>query len=153
MDKLEENQINTTEIRPEELPEEEQLAYYREAYFRERKKAANLAGRLSDANAQVEDLSGKLERIKGSGIWKLAKPLRSFYHLIKRTKERVGNYGSPKGIARKIRNKMIEKRARTQHGTASFPTPEEAARQRETKFPREIRFSILVPLYNTPRKD
>ena len=152
MDKLEENQINTTEIRPEELPEEEQLAYYREAYFRERKKAANLAGRLSDANAQVEDLSGKLERIKGSGIWKMAKPLRSFYHLIKRTKERLGNYGSPKGIARKIRNKMIEKRAKTQHGTASFPTPEEAAGQRETKFPREIRFSILVPLYNTPRK-
>lgn len=147
-----ENQKNTTEIRPEELPEEQQLVWYREAYLRERKKSANLAGRLLDANAQVEDLSGKLERIKGSGIWKLSKPLRSFYHWMKRTKERVGNYGSPRGIARKIRNKMIEKKARTQHGTASFPTPEEAERQRRTKFPREICFSILVPLYNTPRK-
>lgn len=149
---MEEKEKNITEIAPEELPEEEQLVYYREAYFRERKKSANLAGRLSDANAQVEDLSGKLERIKGSGIWKLSKPLRSVYHWMKRTKERVGNYGSPRGIARKIRNKMIEKKARTQHGTASFPTAEEAKRQREEKFPREICFSILVPLYNTPRK-
>lgn len=145
-------QENITEVIPEELPEEEQLVYYRDAYFRERKKAALLAGRLSDANAQVEDLSEKLARIKGSGIWKLAKPLRSLYHLMKRTKERVGNYGSPKGIARKIRNKMIERQARAQHGTASFPTPEEAKRQRETKFSREICFSILVPLYNTPKK-
>ena len=122
-------QENTTEIIPEELPEPEQLAYYRDAYFRERKKAAQLAGRLSDANAQVEDLSEKLARIKGSGIWKLAKPARSLYHLIKRTKERVGNYGSPKGIARKVRNKMIERQARAQHGTAGFPSPEEADRK------------------------
>lgn len=147
-----EQEKNITDVIPEKLSEEEQLVYYREAYFREKKKAAQLAGRLSDANAQVEDLSEKLARIKGSGIWKLAKPLRSLYHLIKRTKERVGNYGSPKGIARKIRNKMIERQARAQHGTASFPTPEEAKKQRETKFSREICFSILVPLYNTPKK-
>ena len=149
---MEENQKNLAEIRPEEMSEEQLLVWYREAYFRERKKSANLAGRLSDANAQVEDLSGKLERIKGSGVWKLAKPLRSFYHWVKRTKERVGNYGSPKGIARKIRSKMIEKKARTKHGTASFPTAEEAERQRKETFSREICFSILVPLYNTPKK-
>lgn len=149
---MEENQKNLAEIRPEEMSEEQQLVWYREAYFRERKKSANLAGRLSDANAQVEDLSGKLERIKGSGVWKLAKPLRSFYHWVKRTKERVGNYGSPGGIARKIRSKMIEKKARTKHGTASFPTAEEAERQRKETFSRDICFSILVPLYNTPKK-
>ena len=66
---VEEREKNTMEITPDELPEEEQLVYYREAYLRERKKAVALAGRLSDANAQVEDLSGKLERIKGSGVW------------------------------------------------------------------------------------
>ncbi|MBR0328859.1 MAG: glycosyltransferase [Selenomonadaceae bacterium] len=37
------------------------------------------------------------------------------------------------------------------HGTASFPTPEEAKRQRETVFPKKIKISILVPLYNTPQ--
>lgn len=149
---MEREQRIRTEIIPEELPEEEQLAYYREAYYRERKKAVNLSSRLSDANAQVEDLTEKLARIKGSGIWKLSGPVRSVYHFVKRTKDRIGRYGSLKGVARKIRNKMIEKRARIQHGTASFPTPEEAKRQRETKFSKDICFSILVPLYNTPEK-
>lgn len=149
---MEKEQKNQTQIIPEELPEEERLAWYREAYLREKKKSASLAGRLSDASAQVEDLTEKLSRIKGSGFWKLSKPLRSVYHLMKRTKERVGNYGSPRGIAAKVRNKMIERQARVQHGTASFPTPEEAKRQRETRFSKDIQFSILVPLYNTPKK-
>ncbi len=41
---MEEREKNTMEITPDELPEEEQLVYYREAYLRERKKAAALAG-------------------------------------------------------------------------------------------------------------
>lgn len=149
---MEKEQKSRAEITDGELSEKEQLIYYREAYFKERKKAVNLSDRLSDANAQVEELTEKLMRIKGSGIWKLSKPARSLYHFIKRTKERVGNYGSLGGIAGKIRNKMIERRARTKHGTASFPTPEEAGRQRAAKFSKDIRFSILVPLYNTPKK-
>ncbi len=36
------------------------------------------------------------------------------------------------------------------YGSSSFPTPEEAKRQREEKFPRMPKISILVPLYNTP---
>lgn len=149
---LDETTKNITENAPEALPEEENLKDYREAYLREKKKSAALAARLAEANAQAEDLAEKLSRIKGSGLWRLSKPLRDVYHLLKRTKERVGNYGSPKGIARKIRNKMIERQARAQHGTASFPGPEERRIQRETKFPREICFSILVPLYNTPKR-
>lgn len=136
----------------ENQEEKTKLEYYRDAYENERKKSARLSQRLADANAQVEELSGKLDRIKNSGMWKLSKPLRSVYHFMKRTGQRVGNYGSPKGIARKIRNKMIEKKARTQHGSASFPTAEEAKAQRETVFARQIKISILVPLYNTPRK-
>ena len=149
---MDENRKNITENTPELLSEEEKLSYYREAYFREKRKSVSLAARLAEADARVEDLSGKLSRIKESGIWKLSKPLRSVYHLMKRTKERVGNYGSPRGIARKIRNKMIERQARAQHGSASFPTPEERKRQRETVFSKDVCFSILVPLYNTPKK-
>ena len=147
-----EDRKKITEIIPEELSAGETAAYYREAYWRERKKALQLADRLSQADAQAEDLERKLTHIKGSACWKLSKPLRSAYHLLKRTKDRIGNYGSPRGIARKLHNKMIEKQARGQHGTASFPTPDERKRQRETKFSRDIRFSILVPLYNTPKQ-
>ena len=137
---------------PDQMTPEEALKYYQEAYQKEKKKTAKLSARLADANMQVEDLTGKLNRIKDSGIWKASKPLRSAYHFMKRTSQRVGNYGSPKGIARKIRNKMIEREARTQHGLASFPSPEQRKIQEETVFPRKITFSILVPLYNTPRK-
>ncbi|MGN0277865.1 MAG: glycosyltransferase family 2 protein [Lachnospiraceae bacterium] len=136
----------------EQMTREETLRFYREAYEREKKKGCVLEGKLADAEHKSAELEGRLNRIKGSVFWRMSKPLRSLVHWIRRTKERLGYYGSIKGIARKINAKMIERKARTQHGTASFPNAEEAKRQRETKFDRDIKFSILVPLYNTPEK-
>lgn len=135
-----------------QMTQEEALRFYKDAYEREKKKSHVLAGKLADAENKSADLEGKLNRIKGSVFWRISKPLRSLVHWMQRTKERLGYYGSIRGIARKLNAKRIERKARTQHGTASFPTTEEAKRQRETKFGREIKFSILVPLYNTPEK-
>lgn len=134
------------------MTEEEALQFYRDAYEREKKKGRFLAGRLADEEYKNIELEKRLADIKESFLWKLAKPLRSLVHWVHRTKERVSRYGNLKGILRKLNAKGIEKRARTQHGTASFPDAEEARRQRETVFDRKIRFSILVPLYNTPEK-
>lgn len=136
----------------EQMTQEEALRFYREAYKREKKKGRVLEGKLADAEHKSADLEGRLNRIKGSIFWRMSKPLRSLVHWMRRTKERLGYYGSIKGIARKLNAKMIERKARTQHGTAGFPNAEEAKRQRETKFDRDIKFSILVPLYNTPEK-
>lgn len=136
----------------EQMTQEEALRFYREAYKREKKKDRVLEGKLADAEHKSADLEGRLNRIKGSIFWRMSKPLRSLVHWMRRTKERLGYYGSIKGIARKLNAKMIERKARTQHGTAGFPNAEEAKRQRETKFDRDIKFSILVPLYNTPEK-
>ncbi len=130
---------------------QEQQRDYKRAYEAEKQKNNLLAGKLADAQNQIEDLEGKLSRIKGSIFWKMSKPLRDVVHWLARTRERLGYYGSPKGIARKIKSKMIEKQARTQHGTASFPDAAEAERQRKTVFPKDVTFSILVPLYNTPK--
>ena len=135
-----------------QMTEEEALRYYRDAYEREREKGRVLAGKLAQAEQQGAVLGERLGRIKGSVFWRISKPLRMAVHWVRRTKERLGYYGSLKGIARKLNAKQIERKARTQHGTASFPGEEEAKRQRETKFRRNIRFSILVPLYNTPEK-
>jgi len=133
--------------------QEQMLAYYKEAYQREKKRNAELAGELADANAKAADLDFKLKRIKNNPIWKMSKPFRSVMHFIIRTKDRVMRYGNPKGIARKIRSKMIEKKAMKQHGKASFPSAEERKRQEAYQFSGEtIKFSILVPLYNTPKK-
>ncbi|MBD5450170.1 MAG: glycosyltransferase family 2 protein [Lachnospiraceae bacterium] len=134
------------------MTEEEALRYYKDAYEREREKGRVLTGKLAQAEQQGAALEERLGRIKGSVFWRMSKPLRMAVHWVRRTKERLGYYGSLKGIARKLNAKQIERKARTQHGTASFPGEEEAKRQRETKFRRNIRFSILVPLYNTPEK-
>ena len=135
-----------------QMTEEEALRFYRDAYERERKKNRFLSGRLADEEYKNRELEKNLADIKGTLLWRLSKPLRSLVHWVHRTKERVGRYGDLKGILRKLNAKGIERKARIQHGTESFPSAEEAQRQRETRFDRSVRFSILVPLYNTPEK-
>ncbi len=128
------------------------LEYYRQAYEKEKQKNAELAARLADAKAQAEDLDVKLKRIKNNPIWKATGPLRSVMHWMIRMKDRLVRLGSPRGIVRKLRSKLIERKAMRLHGRASFPTAKEAKEMRETVFPKEITFSILVPLYNTPKR-
>lgn len=130
----------------------ELLEYYRLAYEKEKKKNTDLAAKLAQAQSLAEELDFKLKRIKNNPIWKLTKPLRDVMHWMIRMKDRVGRLGSPRGIARKLRSKMIEKRAMRQHGKASFPTKEQAEVMEKTQFPKDITFSILVPLYNTPKR-
>jgi GT2 family glycosyltransferase len=134
------------------MTEQESLRYYREAYEREKKKGCFLTGRLEEEEYHYTELGKQLAQIKGSFLWRLSKPLRSLVHWVHRTKERVSRYGDLKGILRKLNAKAVERKARIQHGTASFPGAEEARRQRETNFGRAVKFSILVPLYNTPEK-
>lgn len=133
-----------------DMTEAEALRYYKEAYRREQKRGRALSEKLSVAEQNEAEAIGKLQRIKGSLLWRLSKPLRALLHKVQRTKERLGYYGSLKGILRKLNAKSIEKKARGQHGTAGFPSLEEAAKQRLTKFDKEVKFSILMPLYNTP---
>lgn len=135
-----------------QMTEEEKLRYYRDAYAREKRKGEALAAKLAAARQKEEELSARLARIKGSIFWRLSKPLRMAVHRVRRVKERLGYYGSVKGVLRKLNAKKIERKARMQHGTASFPNAEEAARQGKETFSRNIRFSILMPLYNTPEK-
>ncbi len=133
-----------------DMTEAEALRYYKESYKRERRRGQRLRRKLAEAEKKKEMTQRKLDRIKGSFLWRASKPLRMLFHKLVRAKERLGYYGSLKGIARKINAKMIERQARAQHGTASFPEIEEAARQRLHKFDRDVKFSILMPLYNTP---
>lgn len=136
----------------DEMTQEEALQFYRNALECEKKKQEALRQKLDAANQTNADLQQHLGRIKESRLWEASKPLRDLMHWLMRTKQRLGCYGSAKGIVRKLRNKMIEKKARVQHGTASFPDEREAKRQRETVFDTDVTFSILMPLYNTPEK-
>ena len=118
----------------------------------EKAKNEKLTYRLADSQREVEDLTRKLNKIKGSIFWKLAKPFRVVINYLIATKNRILCHGNPKGIARKLVNKYREKKAIKIHGTGSFPTATERREQEETKFDKEIKISILVPLYNTPEK-
>lgn len=119
-------------------------------YEIERQKRIQLAMELSEARAEIESLEFQLNRIKSSAFWKMSKPFRVFIHFLLRTKNRLAGYSNPRAFARKLKSKMIEKRAKERYGKKSFPSEQEADIQRNTKFSRKITFSILVPLYNTP---
>ena len=134
------------------MTEEEALQFYRDAYERERKKNQFLSGRLADEEHKNRELEKNLADIKGTRLWRLSKPLRSMVHWVHRTKERLARCGNVKGFLKRLSAKNIEWKARKQHGTDSYPKPEEVKRQQNTRFSKPIIFSILMPLYNTPEK-
>ncbi len=123
--------------------------FFQKAYEAEHEKAIHLAARLADEERKNEELTGKLNRIKGSIPWKLSAPLRGTIHFVVRNMQRVGLYGSFHGVMAKVKSKSIERKARKQHGTQSFPDAERRRREEES-FPDGPLISILTPLYNTP---
>ena len=126
--------------------------YYQDLYEREKEKNEQLAYRLSASQREVEDLIRKLDKIKGSIFWKLAKPARVVINYCIATKNRILCHGNPKGIAHKLLSKYREKKAIRIHGTGSFPSVAEREKEETTVFPKDVTFSILVPLYNTPER-
>lgn len=132
--------------------EVQDVQFYKQAYEQEKARAASLAGRLADARNEADSLQFQLDRIKNNPLWKASKPLRQTMHWGLRNYRRLRNLGGPKGIARKLKQKRIEAEAKKLHGTASFPTLEEAQRQRDTVFDQMVKISILVPVWNNQRE-
>ncbi len=125
---------------------------YREAYEQEHLKCADLAGRIADLEAKNEELEWKLNRIKGNPLWKASKPARNVLHWTIRQRDRLRNCGGPRGVLSKAAYKKRERQAMKQFGRASFPSPEQAAAEGSAVFPRRVKISILVPLWNNPRE-
>ncbi len=126
--------------------------YYKDLYEKERRKNADLTEKLVDAEAKVADLTYKMDKLRNSMIWKMIYPFRLAWSHTKNLFIRIKRYGSISNLKKKIESKIIERRAYKSYGTLSMPSPEEALAQRQTKFSCDIKFSILVPLYNTPEK-
>lgn len=133
---------------------EEEAAYYKEVYEKEKARVASLSGRLADLKNESEILQFQLDRMLNHPTWKAMEPVRVLGRWGKRNYRRIQNLGGPRhaygNIKRRLNQKKIEKEAKALHGTASFPGEEEAKRQRETQFSNMVKISILVPLYNTP---
>ena len=125
---------------------------YREAYEREHLKCADLAGRIADLEAKNEELEWKLNRIKKNPLWKASKPARNCVHWAIRQKDRLKNCGGIRGVLHKVDYKKREREAMKQFGTDSFPSPEQAEKERTAVFPNMVKISILVPLWNNRRE-
>ena len=125
---------------------------YRKEYEQEHLKCADLAARVADLESKCEELEWKLDRIKKNPLWKASRPARNVVHWAIRQRDRLKNCGGPRGVIAKIGYKKRERDAMKQFGTLSFPGPEQAAAERETVFPRMVKISILVPLWNNVKE-
>lgn len=123
---------------------------YKEAYEKERERCAYLADRLSQVEGERDVLQAKLDFIHNSAFWKMSKPFRRAIHFCIRQATRARRVLHPRDLIKKLKYKRRERQASQQFGRASFPDQETARAQKETVFPRRIKFSILVPLWNTP---
>ena len=124
--------------------------YYKDLYEKERSKCEELTARVVDLEAANADLTYKLDKIRKSKLWKSIYPIRLAYSHLKNLVTRIKRYGNLKNLMAKIKSKRIEKAAYKSYGSLSMPDEETRKLQEGMKFPEDIRFSILVPLYNTP---
>lgn len=125
---------------------------FRAAYEQEHLKCADLAARVADLEAKNEELEWKLNRIKNNPLWKASRPVRNGVHRVIRQRDRLRNCGGLKGLLHKLDYKKREREAMKQFGTDSFPAPEQAAAERDARFPSMVKISILVPLWNNQRE-
>ena len=110
---------------------------------------------MSEENKKAELPAHRDKRFDGvrdTWYWKLSKPARVVVHFVIRTRNAYIHYGGFKGMYRRWKQKKGEASKRLDFGTKSFPNAEERRREEEIVFPREIKISVLVPLYNTPEK-
>ncbi len=124
--------------------------YYKDLYEKERLKCEDLTARIVDLEAENADLNYKLDKIRKSKLWKSIYPIRLAWSHIKNLFDRIKRYGNLKNLIAKIKSKRIERAAYKSYGTLSMPDDEVRRQQEETVFDRDVKISILVPLYNTP---
>ena len=132
---------------------------YKEQYEQEKRKYEQLQERYQEldmkyeaAMSEAKRATENLAKIKNSPVWKASKPLRVLYFFFKRTKTAYVMYGGVIGMTKKIVHKLHQKKVQKNYGSKSYPDAELTKEQKNTKFPKDITFSILVPLYNTPEK-
>ncbi len=133
-----------------------ELDHYKTHYF----AAIN---QRTELQARVAELEGMYSCISRSACWKMTKPLRLTLDIIKKPLRKIKLLRLMRKGLRCYRengfkytwNKFKEKLHRTKNNSQArrpLYTEAELESQRNEKFEKDIKFSILVPLYNTPEK-
>lgn len=135
----------------EELSDE--LGHYKSHY----QAAIN---QREELKAQVAFWEGQFAAVVHSASWKITKPLRAIVAVLKKS---LSHNKYSWLIAKGIKSLLFDgfsvtwaktRRKVNQLHRTSVPlySPEELEQQKKAIFPKDIKFSILVPLYNTPEK-
>jgi len=115
-------------------------------------RMAKTAYDLANSYRKIEELENALNKIKKSPFWALSKPFRMVAHMMIRMGSLIKRYGTLRGFTRTVKSKVHEKRISKGFGTKSFPDSIRRAEEENEEFSKNIKISILVPLYNTPKK-
>lgn len=119
-----------------------------------------LALQKNDYLNQLEDISARYQEILDCTCWKMTKPIRAAGTATKKALKRCSvtrlfykgcsslMHEGPAVAWKRVKAYMKKERPTN----TCIITQEEIEKQRKTKFPKAIKFSILVPLYNTPEK-
>lgn len=122
-----------------------------------------IVNRNREVQHQLSNVQGMYSAVISSTAWKITKPLRVAGAFIKKiVKSNRYTHLIAKGIRSLLRDGFTTTWRRTVHklhsqqnfqnARVSAYTKEELEKQKLVKFPQDIKFSILVPLYNTPEK-
>lgn len=137
----------------------EELAHYKEHYHAAIGQREELKRQRSELERQLAETRYAYSVIENAACWKMTKPLRLFLDFLKRIplffwiikglkclKDNGWSY-----TWKKVKDKLSR---RQELKLAAMPlySQEELDEQRKEKFSKQIKFSIVVPLYNTPEQ-
>lgn len=135
----------------------QELSHYQDHYH------AAIAQR-EDLSRQLAELHGAYNVISNAFFWKITKPIRVLLDIVKRPLRKIAFFRLiNKGIRclhenglkytwRKVMNKLKNRQEYAEIAKKPLFTEQELESQRKHVFPRKIKFSIVVPLFNTPEK-
>lgn len=127
----------------------EDLNHYKTHYLAAMEQREDLKRQLASVQMQYDIISN-------AGFWKLTKPLRVLFDFLKRVPPVRAIYKTLRSIKQhglKYTLKKIKRKLKTKSDAAAvLYTPKDLEKQKKTKFSKNVKFSILVPLYNTPEK-
>ena len=125
---------------------------YKALFEKERALRIELNDQVTDLQAKNMELQGKVDKVRNNIFYRIfIKPPKKILNHLRHQWQRLKGCGSLKGVIEKIKFKKRQKKAMLAYGTAGFPDSATRKLQSETVFERNVKISILVPLYNTPK--
>jgi len=126
-------------------------------------KNNELSSNVRDLQRQLEAVNNSVNEIRNLTSWKLTKPVRGSKEFAKKV---IRKNPLLLGAAKRVRYMITKNPAHipqkklkphkeitsTKEITFILCNEEKWNKERNTKFEKDIRFSILVPLYNTPKR-